>query len=198
MLKRNWGIIVTIVVLFAVVAIITTIRKPVEYQAAGAFEVIRIPNIKQSEVNYYQYDNYYASEVSRSISDNIISWIGTASTVSEIYQKGGYPLPPVSIKDLSKSFTAKKKSDNSAVIDIAYSSQDELQSSRMIKAATDVLSKKVEEYNESDDSAHFRTRVSEPVVIAAPKTTALNAIIAGFLGLILSLGVVALRESIKK
>lgn len=196
-LKRNVWLIIAITIVFGVVAyIFSAIQKPV-YQSSIAMEIDRIPAQTQSEVNYYQYDNFYASAVSASLANNMIDWISSASTVTSVFEKAGYPLPTNDIKGLAKIFTVAKKQDTSSVVSIAYASQDQSQAEKVIAVADQVMQDKVADYNKNDSSAKFITRSDQPVVVAAPKQTVLNIIIAVFLGFVISLGVVSIREALK-
>jgi len=135
--------------------------------------------------------------VSASLANNMLDWIASASTVSEIYQKAGYQLPTDNIKGLAKIFTVNKKQETSSVVSIAYSSTDKIKAQKIIEAANSVLQQKVVDYNKNDQSAEFITRSNQPVVITAPKQTALNTIISVFLGFVISLGIVSIKEAIK-
>jgi len=197
-LKRNMAFLIVILVVFIGFAWISTAMKDTSYNGSAAFEIIRVPSLKQSEVTYFQYDNFYASEVAASASDNMIGWLGSASTVADIYQKAGYEVPDTSLKELGTTFTATKKKDSSSVIDISYSSPDRERAARLIKAATEILKSKVDDYNQADTSAVFTTKFSDPVIIPQPKATLLNSLIAGFIGLIIALGLISIKEALKK
>lgn len=197
-LKKNLWLLLIIIIVFVGAAWAMTASKAPIYKGSAGFEIIRVPSQKQADVSYFQYDNYYASEVAASVTDNMIGWLASASTVADIYEKSGYELPNTSLKALGTTFTATKKKDSAAVIDISYSSADKQKASKLIKAATEVLRTKVDDYNQADTSAVFITKSSEPVVIAEPKSTVINSLIAGFMGLVIALGIISIREALKK
>ena len=196
-LKKNAWLIILITIVFALVAyIFTALQKPV-YQSSIALEIDRLPAQAQSDVNYYQYDNFYSSAVSASISNNMLDWLASASTVTSIFEKAGYPVPTSDIKGLSKTFTVGKKQDTSSVVSISYSSDDRNQAIKIIASASEVMKEKIDDYNKMDSSAKFITRTDQPVVVSAPKQILLNIIIAAFLGFVISLGVVSAKEALK-
>jgi capsular polysaccharide biosynthesis protein len=197
-LKRNLLFLTLILVVFVGVAWTMTEIKATNYRGSSAFEIIRVPSLKQSDVSYFQFDNFYASQVASSVSDNMIGWLASASTVSDIYQRAGYDVPDTSLKALSSTFTATKKKDTAAVVDISYSSTDKEKATRLIKSATETLKSKVSNYNEVDSSAVLITKSSDPVVIPEPKATMVNSLIAGFIGLVVALGLISIREALKK
>jgi capsular polysaccharide biosynthesis protein len=197
-LRRNWILIVATIIVFCLVAFFVTEKQPYNYQSSSAIEIIRYQSQSQADVPYFQYNNYYANQAAAAVSDNIIGWLSSASTVAEIYQRAGYPLPAASIRALSKTFTIQKKIGTSAVIDVSYSSKNQEQAITLIKTASEVVKERVEQQNKSDTSSILSVRVNEPVSIAEPKPTGLNTSIAGFAGLLVALGIVSIREALKK
>lgn len=195
--KYIWVILVTTLV-FALVAYSLTIRQKTNFQSSTGIEISRSETIKQSSVPYYEYDNYYGTQVATTLADNVVGWLSSPAMVAKIFQKAGYPLPPGNLRFLGKIFTAKKQVATSTVINISYSSTDEKQSQKLITAAADVLKKQIESENTSGNSSVFRVNTPDPVVIPAPKPIALNIAIAAIIGLFLSLSFSFLRESLKK
>ncbi|MCX6809370.1 MAG: Wzz/FepE/Etk N-terminal domain-containing protein [Candidatus Berkelbacteria bacterium] len=198
MLKKNAVFILIITAVFALIAAMFTSSKPFSYQASTAIEISRFQSQKQSDVAYFQFDNFYAAEVAAAVSDNMIGFLSTASTVEQIYQRAGYEVPTSDLKGLGKTFTVKKKISTSAVIDVSYADKDQAKAGALIKTAADVIKTKVEQYNKNDSSAFFVANSDSPVIVKAPKPIAINAIIAGFIGLVLSWGIASIREALKK
>ena len=195
--KYIWVIVITTIV-FGLAAYLLTIRQKINFQSSTGIEISRVETAKQSSVPYYEYDNYYGTQVATTLSDNIVGWLSSPAMVAEIYQKAGYPLPPGNLRDLGKIFTAKKQAATSTVINISYSSTDKEQSEKLIAAAAEVLKKQIESENANSEGAVFRVSSANPVVIEAPKPIALNTAIAVIIGLFLSVGFSLLKESLKK
>lgn len=196
-LKRNLWLIILITLLFALIAYIFTVTSKPSYQSSVAVEVDRIPSQNQADAPYYQFDNYYSSVVAASLAGNLSEWLSSASTVTQIFEKAGYPLPTSDIKGLSKIFTMGKKGETSSVISATYSSDDREQAEKIILAASDTLKDKVDGYNKADSSAKFLIRADQPVVVEVPKQTILNLVVAAFLGFIISLGIVSIKEALR-
>ncbi len=198
MIKKNVSVFVLMIILFGgLTGYFTATKKPV-YQTSIAVDITRHQSQKQTDVDYFQYDNYYNTQAAGAISNNIAGWFSSASVVSEIFVSAGYEKPEGSLKDISKIFTAKKKVADSSVIDISYSSDDATKAGVLIKKAGEIVKSKVAEYNKTDSSGSFDVFVSEPVVVEAPKMTALNSIVAAIVGLFLAFSYASIKESLKK
>ena len=196
--KKNLLMIVVVTVLFGLAAGIVTARQDTSYQASTSIEIARLQSVDQNKVGYFQYDDFYATQVATTFSDNVVGWLASPAMVAEIFQKAGYDLPSGNLKDLGKVFTAKKNVATSTVIVVNYFSTDYNKSEKLIATAAQVLKTKIEGYNSSASSAKFSVDVTTPVVIASPKPTALNTVIAAVVGLFISFGVAFLGESLKK
>lgn len=196
-LSKNYLMVLVITVLFAGIAYFISVTKPPTYQTSASLEVSRFEKKSQSEVSYFQYDNFYSYQTASAASDNLIGWIMSAATVAEIYEKAGYDVPDTSLKELAKTFTANKAIGTSAVVSISYSSPNKEESISMISTATDVLKDKIENYNSVSEQNVFSVQTSSPFTVVAPKMEGINTIIAAFVGLLLSIGVASIREAIR-
>ena len=196
-LKKNLWLIILITVLFAAFAYIaTSVSKPI-YQSSVAIEINRTPSQSQSEVEYFQFDNYYSQAVSNFISTTVADSLTSASTVARIFETADYPLPDVDVRSLGKTFTTKKKQETSAIIDISYESKDRTQAEKVISAAAIVAQDKINEYSKTDQAGKYTAKSDMPVTVTAPKQIVINTLIATFLGFLISLGVISIRESLK-
>ena len=196
-LKKNLWIIIVVTIVFAAIAYIMTVAAKPDYQSSVAIEVDRLPAQAQSEVNYYQYENYYSQQVSTFITSNLSDWMTSASTVAKIFETAGYPMPSGDVKSLAKVFTVRKTQGTSAVVDVSYSSKDKAQADKVISAVSQVIEQTVADYSKNDPSGKFSTKSDQPVTVAVPKQTTINTLIATFLGLLISLGIISIREALK-
>ena len=197
-IRKNILIVLVCAIVFGGLGFYLTASQPATYQSSLAMEVSKEPSLEQAEVSYYQYDNYYNVQVAASFSDNLIGWLAAPSTVSEIFDRTGYDLPRVDLRDLGRIFTTKKKIATSSVIDISYESDDPEKAEALVQTAASVLKDKVEQYNRSTSSSNFIISPSSPVVIAAPKSTTVNTTIALLVGIFISTGIAFAREPLKK
>ncbi len=198
MIKKNAVVFVVMIVLFGgLTGYFTAISKPM-YQTSVAIDIIRHQSQKQTDVDYFQYDNYYNTQAAGAISNNVAGWLSSASVVSEIFTSTGYERPVGSLRDIGKIFTAKKKVTDSSVIDVSYSSEDSVKAEKLIRKVGEIVKVKVAEYNRTDSSGTFEVFVSEPVVVETPKMTALNIIVASIIGLFFAFSYASIKESLKK
>lgn len=197
-IRKNIALIISTTIIFVAISLGVTWQRPVSYQSSVAIEVTRYQVQSQRDVDYFQYDNFYNTQVATTFANNLVGWAAAASIVAQTYESAGYELPKASLRDLGKTFTAKKKTDGSSVVDISYSSKDSQKAEKMIVAISEVLKEKIENSNSADSSAKFSVLTSDPVVIASPKTYTLNSIIAGLFGLFISISLSFLRESLKR
>lgn len=196
-LKRNIWLIIIITLVFALVTYFMTLGGKNSYQSSVAIEVDRLASQPQSEVSYYQFENYYSQQVSTFLSSNISDWMTSASTVAKIFESAGYPIPSGDIKDIGKTFTVRKAQESSSVVDISYTSSNKDQAEKVISAASEVITNKVNDYSKSDPNGKYIVKSDSPVTVVTPKQTSINTIIATFLGLLISLGVISIREALK-
>jgi len=197
-IKNNIWAILIIIVIFVGMTLIFTAKKAVSYDASSTIEVVRAQSQDQSKVPYYQYDNYYSGLAAGSLSDNMIGWIASPSTVAEIFAKANYPLPSSDLKTLSKTFTARKSLSTSAVVTITYSSTDKEKAAALVSESSSILKEKIQQYNKVDTSANFNSIVGNTVVIEAPKNYTINLLLAAFVGILISLSYAFLKESLRK
>lgn len=184
--KSIWTILATVVI-FVALALTLTWRVALTYQSSSAIEITRNPIQTQTNVEYFLYDNFYNTQVATTFANNVIGWIGAPSVVAQTYQQAGYDIPAVNLRDLGKTFTAKKKTEGSSVVDISYGSKDREKAQKMITTLTAIIKEKVESNNTKDSSAKFAVNISQPVIVPSPKAYALNAVVAGLFGLFLSI-----------
>jgi len=197
-IKKNWIALITVIVVFVLATYLFTAQKAPTFEASATIEVVRSQELDQGKAPYYLYDSYYTGLAASSLSDNMLGWLSSASTVGEVFQGAGYEIPSGDSKTLAKVFTAKKKLATSAVVDVSYTSTDQVKAGKLIGQATQVLKEKIDQYNQVDSAANFNSIVSAPVVIEVPKTYTINLLIAAFVGVLVGLSYAFVRESLTK
>lgn len=190
--KNNWWKLILWVVVFAGLALIITWRLPQSYDAGSTATAVKDSTIEQADVDYYLYDNYYSIQSGAFIADDIVSWMASAPVVANIYKDAKVTLPETNFKALSKIFVAKKQSANSNVVTFTTTNADPDTAERLVNSANENIKRLVAEINsgQKDKSSYFNISVTEPVVIKTPKSYTLNAVVAGVLGLIISVGII--------
>jgi len=194
-LKKKWWVVISSIIVLALAAVIVTWQMPQKYDAGSTATAIRGTNIKQTDVDYYLYDNYYAIQSGAFIADNIVSWLASPPAVAAIYKDANIDLPPSNLRALSKIFAAKKQSASSNVITFTTANTDSDKAYKLITSANKYLTQLVAEINkdQKDEGSHFSVYFSEPVVVKVPKSYALNTLVAAFLGLVIGTAIAVYR-----
>ncbi|MEI6040407.1 MAG: Wzz/FepE/Etk N-terminal domain-containing protein [Candidatus Berkelbacteria bacterium] len=184
-----------IVLLCGASAFLWTKAQPKSYLASTTFTVNKSSSLNQKEVAYYLYDNYYNVQSAALFSQIVTTWFESPSLVTEVYQKAGIAVPPVSQKKLSKTFKAVREEPATINISLTGTNKDELD--KLINAAGDVLQEKTNELSRNGEVTYDLAKFT-PVVSDNTPNLVLNSIIglfAGlFLGAILILGVEYFKE----
>ena len=81
---------------------------------------------------------------------------------------------------------------NETVLDHFYNPRN----AGKIENANSYIDKLIKEVNsdQEGETSYFNVSFSEPVVVEVPKSYTLNAVVAGLLGLIISLGIILYRR----
>ncbi len=186
---------ITVLVL-TVGAFVFTKTQPKTFLASTALTVNKASSLKQSQVNYYLYDNYYNVQSSSLFSQIVTSWYSSAAVVAEIYNKAGIPVPNVSQKVLAKTFKAGRVEP--ATLNVSITGADKETVSKLIKASVDVMQAKTNELSKSDTENVYDLVTFPPLVNETSPNIWLNTVIglfAGiFLGAVLALAIEYFRK----
>ena len=160
---------------------------PPRAKASLSFTVSAVARQATAE---YAYDGYYAIRAAELVSDTLISWLATPSTIKGIHEKAGLPLTDEeALAAAGRAFRARKYSGQNVVV--TFSAPDEDAAGRLAAAAGDVLAARAEELAlSSEGSSLFRAVASPPVIASAstsPKAAAAaGALVGAFLGFALA------------
>ena len=182
-----WGV----VILVLAGTILFTKLQPKSYLASTTITVNKASSLKQSQVNYYLFDNYYNVQSSGLFSQIITSWFSSPALVKEIYFKANISLPPISQKKLAKIFKAVRQEP--ATINVSVTNSNKEEAEKLISAAASVMQDKSNELGRSDRENVYDIVTFSPIVSDASANLWLNVIIgliSGILvGIVLTLGV---------
>ncbi|KKQ74055.1 MAG: hypothetical protein US94_C0015G0003 [Berkelbacteria bacterium GW2011_GWB1_38_5] len=182
-----WGV----VILALAGTILFTKLQPKSYLASTTITVNKASSLKQSQVNYYLFDNYYNVQSSGLFSQIITSWFSSPALVKEIYSKADISLPPVSQKKLAKIFKAVRQEP--ATINISVTNSNKEEAEKLITAAASVMQDKSNELGRSDRENVYDIVTFSSIVSDASANLWLNifiGLISGILvGIVLTLGV---------
>lgn len=187
LLRRFWIVIVVIVVLGAAASYFFSRKQPPTYTASNTLTITKTNALKQSEVNFYLFDNYYENQEANIISQTLVGWFSSSSFVQEIYQKAGVDSAHLSMRELSSAFTAVRT--DPATITLSINGKDENQVSNLINAAPDVLQTEANNFSKNNNSTYKVFRLN-PVIVENKPSLLLNTLIGFAGGVILSLLVI--------
>lgn len=175
-----WG-----VVIIAIVAtFIFTKIQPRSYLASTTLTINKSSALKQSETNYYLFDNYYNVQSSGLFSKIVVSWLESPAVVKDIYQKADLTLPNVSQNKLGKTFKAAWAEP--ATISVSISNPSKEDADKLINAAADVVQEKANELGKSDQENIYDIVKFTPIVTETTPNLYLNLFIGLVAGIILS------------
>ncbi len=163
---KYWIVFFVSIVVITLGSFFVTKSQPKSYLASTTITVNKASAVKQSQVNYYLYDNYYNVQSAQLFSQTVTSWFTSPAMVSDIYAKAGVPLPSLSQAELPTLFKALRREPSSINLSTVSSSSDEAQ--KLIDAAVIVTQEKTNELAKTDkenvyDIVKFNTLVSDNV-----------------------------------
>lgn len=195
-IRRYGKLFWAVVILATAFAFILTKIQPQTFLASTTLTVNKSGAIKQSQTDYYLFDNYYNIQSSGLYSQIIASWFESPAVVKEIYTKADVLLPPVSQKKLSKIFKAVR--EEPATINVTLSGTNKNELDKLINSAADTMQDKTNEIGKSDKDNVYDIVKFTPVITETTPNLLLNTIIgllSGIiLGVILVLATAYLRE----
>lgn len=179
---KNFWIFAIIVILSVGFAFGFTKTRQTTYTSSTTFTVNKGSMLKQSQANYYLYDNYYNVQSAALYSQIVQLWFESPALVTEIYQKAGLAVPNVSQKDLGRTFKAARSEP--AIINVSVSGADKDQLQLLMNSAYTVLQAKTNELG-SNDTSFYQLAKFDPVVTKDQPSLLLNTAIGLLAGLIL-------------
>lgn len=174
-----WGIVIAV----ALFAFIFTKVQPKSYLAGLTLTVNKSSAVKQSQANYYLYDNYYNVQSSSLFSEIVTSWFGSPAVTKEVYEKAGVPLPVVSQKNLVRFFKAIRVPPATINVSIGGTDKDEL--TRLVVASADVMQEKTNELARTDRENVYDITKTSPIVTETTQNTLTNTLIGLIAGIFL-------------
>lgn len=181
---KNLMVFLIIVVLGGLSAFWWTKVQPKSYLASTTVTVNKGSSLKQKEINYYLFDNYYNVQSSALFSQIVVSWFESPSLVRDIYQKAGLTLPDIAQNKLAKTFRAARQEP--ATINVSIGGTNKADLEKLINAATVVLQEKTNELGQNSDS-FYQLATFTPIVSGNNPNIVLNTLVGLIAGLIIGL-----------
>lgn len=197
-IKARIVTIIAIILIFALAGFIgTSLQKPV-YQASASIAAITLTPVRQQDVDYFLYENFYSVQAGSFLAESVSSWLTSPSVVAEIYAKSQYQLPSVDARKLGKTFSAVKQTINTSVVDYSTKDTDREKAQKLVAAAGEVITQNVKSLGMNEASGiKYETVASQPVVVETPKKTLFNTILAALAGLIFGIASVFFQHALK-
>lgn len=185
-----------VVIIATLGTLIYSKMQPQTFLASTTLTVNKGSALKQSDVNYYLYDNYYNVQSSALFAQIVTSWFGSAAVVKDIYAKAGLDLPNVSQRTLSKTFKAVRIEPATIYVNLTISDKDK--ATKLVTASAQVMQDKTNELGRSDKENVYDIVNFTPLVSETTPNLWLNTVIglvSGILfGIILCLGIDYFRK----
>jgi len=194
---RHWLVFLLSIIVLTLGTFLYLKMQPKTYLASTTLTVNKASAVKQSQVSYYIYDNYYNVQSSQLFSQIVTSWFSSPSVVSEIYDKAGVVVPDVAQSKLSKTFKALRQEP--ATINVMLVSANRDDTGKLIDAAATVMQEKTNELARTDkenvyDIVKFNSVVSENITNL--KFDLIIAFLASIMfGAVLALGIEYFKKS---
>lgn len=180
---RYWKIFWGLVIISVLATFIFTKVQPQTFLASTTLTVNKASVLRQSDIDYYLFDNYYNIQSSGLFSQIVASWFESPALVKEIYNKAEIDLPPISQKKLAKTFKAVREEPATINVSITGPKQEELE--KLINAAPQVMQEKANELARSDQENIYDIIKFTPIVTETTPNLWLNMLIGLLAGLIL-------------
>lgn len=174
-----WGMVIAVIL----AGFIFTKIQPKSYLASTTLTVNKASVIRQSQVDYYLFDNYYNVQSSGLFSQIVASWFESPAVVNEIYLKAELPLPDISQKKLSKTFKAVREEPATINVSIVGSNQKEME--KLINAAATVMQDKTNELGMADQENIYDIVKFQSIITETTPNLWLNTLIGLIAGIIL-------------
>lgn len=188
---RYGKVFLGLVIITGLATFLFTKFQPKSYLASTTLTVNKSSSLRQSEVNYYLFDNYYNVQSSGLFSQIVVSWFGSPAVVKEIYDKAGIIIPNVSQKKLVKTFKAIR--EEPATINVSLSGTDKAETEKLINASAALMQEKTNELGRADKENVYDIVKFSPIVTDTTPNLWLNTLIGllagAILGAILALSV---------
>lgn len=173
-----------VVILSTLAVFVLTKIQPKTFLASTTLTVNKSSVLKQSQVNYYLFDNYYNVQSSGLFSQIVGSWFESPAVVKEIYAKAGINLPGLTQKKLSKTFKAVREEPATINVSLVGVDKDEIE--KLINAAASVMQDKTNELGKSDKESAYDIIKFTPIVSPTSPNIWLNTFIGFLAGIILA------------
>lgn len=160
-MKKEWKMFVSIVSAVILATFAYFVFRPAAYTTALMLNVAREGTQETAD---YKYDNFYRIQADDKFSETIVAWLASPAVESDIFSQAGVDTAQFSLKDLSNSFKAEKKS--SQLIAVSFSAPNTEQAKKISLAIPDVIAKNIQSLNsEKEKNEWFEIVSHNPIIV---------------------------------
>jgi len=181
-IRKYWIVFWGAIIIVGLAALLYSKLQPKSYLASTTLTVNKASAIKQSQVNYYLYDNYYNVQSSALFSQIVVSWFSSPAVVKDIYEKAHVSLPDISQSNLAKTFKANREEPSTIKVSLVGTNKDE--TTNLMNAAADVIQENTNELGRQDKENVYDIIKFSPLVTDNSPNIVLNTIIGLIIGII--------------
>jgi len=160
-IKKHRKIFFGTIIAVVIIAIGYFYLLPVRYDAALTLNITRLGSQETAD---YKYDDYYRLQADEKFADTIVEWLRSPRAVSDIYTAANVDSKALSLRGLSKSLVAEKRS--SQIVSVAFSADTLVQAQKISAGITAVVKDNTDELNkEQKENNWFNVVNAAPVVV---------------------------------
>jgi capsular polysaccharide biosynthesis protein len=195
---KIWRSQISVVIYAILIAVVIVYAWSVrESQIFSASLILNISRAETQPTVEYKYDQFYRLGADEKFADTIAEWLKSPGVAKDIFDKAGANSDQKTMRSLSKSFQAEKKS--SEIVSLSFSSSSEDEAKKIATSVSSVISDKTKSLNaDAHDQNWFQVETSNLVILKNTQDLRLNlslAALAGlFVGTLLAFGKHYIRE----
>lgn len=184
-IRKYWIVFWGAIIIIGLAAFLYTKMQPKSYLASTTLTVNKASALKQSQISYYLFDNYYNVQSSALFSQIVVSWFSSPAVVKAIYEKAQVPLPDISQGQLAKTFKANREEPSTIKVSLVGTNKDE--TTNLMNAAAAVIQENTNELGRQDKENVYDIVKFAPLVTDNSPNIVLNTIIGLIIGLIVGI-----------
>jgi len=189
-LKRNWLLFLIVIILFLGLVSGIALTRPKKYEINFS---LLISQTRTQQTQDFKYDTYYALEAKDKMGDYLVAFLKSPESVSSILDKADFSLKDFKTYDLRSFFAPYKASSQSIGVRFYLRNPSFAKNiiNSLIEASNDSLAKT---YIAQDKDASFEIKSTNPLVSLKKQRLSLIIIISLFVGFILGVLIVLVKE----
>lgn len=158
--KKQIKVFLIVVLVFVLTAVVWQRSQPVNYRATL---LLNIGRQGAQETQDYKYDSFYRLQADERFADTVVRWLASPRVVEDIYAGAGSDMKNSGVRNLKKSFSAKRLS--SQMVEVTYDNYDTKTLEKLSKSAVEVVNRYTDSLNkENKEHGWFVVVGSEPVI----------------------------------